>query len=96
MQVNRDRADAGGWRPARCLLRCTHPAVAREVAVPENPPVFDPDAYAAAAAALLGLPLQPAWVEPVTANLRVLAAAAELVGGFPLPDEAEAAPRFGA
>ena len=54
----------------------------------------DLDAYAAAAAALLGLPLDPAWTGPVTANLRVLAAAAGLVEGFPLPDEAEAAPVF--
>ncbi|OXE37747.1 hypothetical protein CCS92_35015 [Methylobacterium radiotolerans] len=31
---------------------------------------------------------------PVTANLRVLAAAAELVEAFPLADEIDAAPRF--
>lgn len=55
---------------------------------------FDPEAYAAAAAPLLGLRLDPDWVGPVTANLRVLAAAADLVASLPLPDEAEAAPRF--
>ncbi|WP_107645659.1 AtzG-like protein, partial [Methylobacterium radiotolerans] len=49
---------------------------------------------AAAAAALLGLTLDPAWIAPVTANLRVLAAAAELVEAFPLADEIDAAPRF--
>ena len=64
--------------------------------MPAPPPPFDPEAYAAAAAALLGLRLDPAWVEAVSANLRVLAAAAELVADFPLPDEAEAAPRFAA
>ena len=57
-------------------------------------PPPDLDAFAAAAAPLLGLHLDPAWVAPVIANLRVLAAAADLVGGFPLPDEAEAAPVF--
>lgn len=62
--------------------------------MPETPPPFDPDAYAALAAPLLGLAIDPAWVSPVTANLRVLAAAAELVASFPLPDEVEAAPRF--
>lgn len=64
--------------------------------MPAPPPPFDPEAYAAAAAVLLGLRLDPAWVEAVSANLRVLAAAAELVADFPLPDEAEAAPRFAA
>jgi hypothetical protein len=62
--------------------------------MPETPPPFDPDAYAALAAPLLNLVIDPAWVSPVTANLRVLAAAAELVASFPLPDEVEAAPRF--
>ncbi|KAB1072412.1 DUF4089 domain-containing protein [Methylobacterium planeticum] len=59
---------------------------------PTPPP--DLDAYAAQAATLLGLPLDPAWAGSVAANLRVLRAAADLVEGFPLPDEAEAAPVF--
>ena len=62
--------------------------------MPEIPPPFDPDAYAAVAAPLLGLAIDPAWVLPITLNLRVLASAADLVAGFPLPDEVEAAPRF--
>ncbi|MGV7029487.1 DUF4089 domain-containing protein [Methylobacterium symbioticum] len=59
-------------------------------------PTTEPDlaAYAAAAAPVLGLTLDPAWIAPVVANLRVLRAAADLVAGFPLPDEAEAAPVF--
>lgn len=57
-------------------------------------PMPDLDAYAAAAASLLGLTLDPAWTGPVVANLRVLHAAAALVGGFPLPDTAEAAPVY--
>lgn len=57
-------------------------------------PTFDPDAYATAAAALLDLTIDPAWIGPVVANLRVLHAAARLVAEFPLPDEAEAAPVY--
>ena len=62
-----------------------------------TPPVAsEPDlaAYAQAAAGLLDLPLDPAWIESVVANLRVLRAAGIVVGGFPLPDEGEAAPVF--
>ena len=62
--------------------------------ITRDKPMPDLDTFAAAVAPLLGLSLDPAWVGPVTANLRVLAAAADLVGGFPLPDEAEAAPVF--
>ncbi|GEP05903.1 DUF4089 domain-containing protein [Methylobacterium oxalidis] len=54
----------------------------------------DLDAYAEAAAAMLGLAVEPEWRETIVVNLRVLRAAADLVGAFPLPDEAEAAPVF--
>ncbi|KQQ23112.1 hypothetical protein ASF53_23180 [Methylobacterium sp. Leaf123] len=57
-------------------------------------PMPDLDAYAAAAAPLLGLTIDPAWTGAVAANLRVLHAAAALVGLFPLPDTAEAAPVY--
>ncbi len=57
-------------------------------------PAFDPDTYAQTVAGALGIALDPAWIAPITANLRVLHAAAETVGAFPLPDEAEAAPVF--
>jgi hypothetical protein len=60
----------------------------------DTPTPFDPERYVAAAAPLLGLAVDEAWIAPITANLRVLAAAAELVRGFPLPDETDAAPRF--
>ncbi|MFC7663900.1 DUF4089 domain-containing protein [Methylorubrum suomiense] len=43
---------------------------------------------------MLGLTLNSAWTAAVVANLRVLREAADLVGAFPLPDEAEAAPVF--
>ena len=59
---------------------------------PTTPP--DLDAYCDAAAALLGLTIDPAWRAPVLANLRVLREAAALLEGFPLPDEAEPAPVF--
>ncbi|AWN38080.1 DUF4089 domain-containing protein [Methylobacterium radiodurans] len=61
---------------------------------PDTPETPDLTAYATAAAPLLGLALDPAWIEPVRRNLAVLFAAADLVAGFPLPDEAEAAPVF--
>ncbi|GJE57005.1 MULTISPECIES: DUF4089 domain-containing protein [Methylobacterium] len=60
---------------------------------PKNP-AFDHAAYASAAAAMLALPIDPAWMPTIVANLRVLHAAADHVGTFPLPDEAEAASIF--
>jgi len=64
--------------------------------MPEAPRMtaFDPETYASAASAMLALPIDPTWMQAIVANLRVLHAAAELVGAFPLPDEAEAAPVF--
>lgn len=59
---------------------------------PVTPP--DSEAVMEAAAGVLGLTIDPSWREAVLANLRVLRAAAELVEGFPLPDEAEVAPVF--
>jgi hypothetical protein len=52
------------------------------------------DAYIAAASSLLALPVDPTWEPAIGANLTVLRAAAELVAGFPLPEEVEAAPIF--
>lgn len=60
----------------------------------EAEPPFDPEDYTRAAASVLGLTLDPDWMAPVAANLRVLHEAAAFVGAFPLPDEAEAAPVF--
>ncbi len=57
-------------------------------------PPGDLDAVLEASVGLLGLTVLPEWREPVLANLRVLRSAAALVEGFPLPDEAEAAPVF--
>jgi hypothetical protein len=45
-------------------------------------------------AALVGLTIDPASRAAVAQNLAGLLAAARLVAEFPLPDEAEPAPRF--
>ena len=52
------------------------------------------DAYIAAAARVLDLPIDPAWQPAVRANLALTLRLAALVAEFPLPDEAEAAPVF--
>ena len=49
------------------------------------------DAYIESAAALLGLPLEPAWKGPIRANLEVTLKLAALVGEKELPDDAEPA-----
>ena len=52
------------------------------------------DEFIAAAAAALGLPLEPEWQPSVKANLAVTLKHAALVDEFPLPDAAEPAPVF--
>ena len=64
---------------------------------PILPPVLD-DATAGAvidaAAALHGIPLDPAWHADAAANLKAIAGAFRLVAEFPLDDELEPAPVF--
>ena len=55
---------------------------------------FDPDAYVDAAAALIGLPIDPAHRPGVVVNLERIAQMAALVVEFPLPEDAEPAPVF--
>lgn len=55
---------------------------------------FDADAYAKAAAAAVGLPLDPRHLPGVTANLRLAARMAALVEGLALGTADEAAPVF--
>ena len=55
---------------------------------------FDAEAYVDAAAALIGLTIDPAHRPGVVANLERIAQMAALVMEFPLPDEAEPAPVF--
>jgi len=52
------------------------------------------EAYIAAAATALDLPLDPAWHAAVKANLVVTLQHAANVAAFALPDEAEPAPVF--
>ena len=54
------------------------------------------DMFADAGAALLGIPVDPAWRDAIRANLRVSLTLAAQVTAFPLPDEAEPAPVFAA
>jgi hypothetical protein len=56
--------------------------------------VFDPEAYVDAAAALIGLPLDPAHRPGVVLNPKRIAEMAALVGEFALPDAVEPAPIF--
>ena len=54
----------------------------------------DLDALVDAAAATMGLPIEPAWKPAITANLQVSLRLAALVEEFELPDDAEPAPVF--
>ena len=55
------------------------------------PPLDD---FITSAAAVLGLPLEPAWLPAVRANLEVSLKLGNMVAEFPLPDAAEPAPIF--
>jgi hypothetical protein len=55
---------------------------------------FDAATYVDAAAALMGLPLDPAHRPGVILNLERIAEMAGLVMEFPLPEETEPAPVF--
>jgi len=55
---------------------------------------FDVETYVDAAAALVGLPLDPAHRPGVILNLQRIAEMAALVMSFPLPDDIEPAPVF--
>jgi RNAse (barnase) inhibitor barstar len=54
----------------------------------------DLDALVDAAAATMGLPIEPAWKPAIKANLQVSLRLAALVEEFELPDDAEPAPVF--
>jgi hypothetical protein len=55
---------------------------------------FDVEAYVDAAAAMIGLPLDPAHRPGVILNVQRIAEMAGLVMAFPLPDATEPAPVF--
>jgi hypothetical protein len=54
----------------------------------------DLDAFIAAAARMLALPIDPAWLPAVRSNLDVTLKHAAAVAEFNLPDDAEPAPVF--
>jgi hypothetical protein len=51
-------------------------------------------AWIRSSAAMLDLPLDPAWMPAVKANVEVTFRLAALVDEFPLPDEIEPAPVY--
>ena len=55
---------------------------------------FDAESYASAAAAAVGLPLDPRHLPGVAANLKLAARMAAVVEGMPLSPADEAAPVF--
>jgi Protein of unknown function (DUF4089) len=55
---------------------------------------FDAGAYVDAAAALVGLPIDPAHRPGIAANIERIAQMAALVMEFPLPDDTEPAPIY--
>lgn len=59
-----------------------------------DPPADGLDAYIEAAAGLLAIPLDPAWIGAIGSNLAVLRAADAHVAAFSLPDEVDAAPVY--
>jgi hypothetical protein len=52
------------------------------------------DAWITSSAAMLGLPVDAAWMPSIRANVEVTFRLAKLIDEFPLPDEAEPAPVF--
>jgi hypothetical protein len=52
------------------------------------------DDYIAAAARVLDLPVEPAWLPAVKANLEVTLRLATVVADFELPDSTEPAPIY--
>ncbi len=53
------------------------------------------ETWIVSSAAMLKLPLDPAWLPAVKANVEVTFRMAALVDEFPLPDEIEPAPVYG-
>jgi hypothetical protein len=61
----------------------------------KSPPPRDPlDDFAAAAARVLALPIEPQWLAAIKANLEVNLRLGAFVAEFVLPDDSEPAPVF--
>ena len=52
------------------------------------------DAWITSSAAMLGLPVEAAWLPTIRANVEVTFRLAKLIDDFPLGDEAEPAPVY--
>lgn len=55
---------------------------------------FDPERHAIAMAEVMRLEIRSEWMPTVVANVKITAAAAELLLSFPLDDHVEPAPVF--
>ena len=58
--------------------------------------VTELDIFIGAATSLLGIEIDPSWLEPIRFHLEMSLRMARLVEAFVLPDEAEPAPVFAA
>ncbi len=80
-------------RPARSPAKNARKKLARRPAAPAVK--ADPfDAFIAASARTLNLPVKKPWVPAIKANLRITLQHAAQVAEFELPDDAEPAPVF--
>ena len=59
--------------------------------IPDTP---NEDAFLIAAAAVLGIPLDPAWRDSIRLHLQLSLQMAAMVQAFALPDDAEPAPVY--
>lgn len=61
-----------------------------------NGDAIELDTYIGAASSMLGIDIDPSWIEPIRFHLLISLRMASMVSEFPLPDEAEPAPVFSA
>ena len=94
--ISQDSPSCGlAWALRKCRCDQDPPNEANQTKgkpLAERP--FDAGTYVDAAAALIGLPLDPAHRPGVILNIERIAEMAALVTAVPLPDESEPAPVF--
>jgi hypothetical protein len=91
---SRPRTKAARTTRAPKMRAGTKPPAGRKPKSVTPPPDEPLDAFIAAAARLLALPVEPQWLAAIRANLEVNLRMAAFVAEFALPDEAEPAPVF--
>jgi hypothetical protein len=84
------KAAAGAKRAVKSLSKATPTPKSRAAAGAHEPL----DDLIAAAAHVLALPIDPAWLPAIRMNLDITLRQAALVSEFALPDDAEPAPVF--